>query len=370
MRRCELSYVSGENNWPILYQGQAHLLFEDCHIQHCVGYCPHVECYEQYAIGPSGTFPVQGCTVTLRRCLVEDQDFLLLGGGSVLLEDSTFLRCGSTLAKVYGDLSATGCVVAHCYPTMYYTGLGPFGPNWVAQPLFDVHSGPLELIGNTFVDNPVQEHYGVYFPDEDPVPLIRTNVELWRFERNVVAGLTYALVEAAGSFLVACNDIYPDVAPLWIGGIDDPSGQDGNISDLPLFCDREGGDYQLCDGSAAAVAPCGIMGALGVGCDCASTAPEVPITAQTRFLRAVPNPFNPNTVIHFELATTAAANLAIFDAAGRKVRTWRWSALAAGPHELQWQGRDKAGNPVAAGANHLRLESGDSTDHLAVVLVK
>jgi len=72
-----------------------------------------------------------------------------------------------------------------------------------------------------------------------------------------------------------------------------------------------------------------------------------------------PNPFNPRTLIGFELSAPGRARLDVFDMGGRVVRTLvdgQW--LPAGAHAVSWDGRDGAGRQVAAGAYVYRL-SGD-----------
>jgi len=48
------------------------------------------------------------------------------------------------------------------------------------------------------------------------------------------------------------------------------------------------------------------------------------------------------------------------DVGGRRVRTLARGALAAGAHRLEWDGRDAAGRPVAAGVYFVRAEAGDA----------
>ena len=72
-------------------------------------------------------------------------------------------------------------------------------------------------------------------------------------------------------------------------------------------------------------------------------------------LQAAPNPFNPRTVLAFELTAPAAVRLAIVDLAGRHVRTLATGPLPAGTHQRTWNGRDDAGRAVAAGVYLARL---------------
>lgn len=75
-------------------------------------------------------------------------------------------------------------------------------------------------------------------------------------------------------------------------------------------------------------------------------------------LTASPNPFNPRTTIRFALPHAGAARLAVYDLAGRLVRTLVDGSLPQGASEVVWDGRDAAGRSVATGAYVARLESG------------
>ncbi|MGD8394037.1 MAG: FlgD immunoglobulin-like domain containing protein, partial [Candidatus Eiseniibacteriota bacterium] len=76
--------------------------------------------------------------------------------------------------------------------------------------------------------------------------------------------------------------------------------------------------------------------------------------------RPSPNPFNPRTSIHFELAEGGRVTLRIFDVTGRQVRTLVDGALSVGRHALDWDGRNDAGRPLASGTYYLRLEPAGS----------
>jgi hypothetical protein len=70
-----------------------------------------------------------------------------------------------------------------------------------------------------------------------------------------------------------------------------------------------------------------------------------------------PNPFNPRTTIRFTLPADGGARLAIYDLAGRLVRTLVAGSLAAGEHEAVWDGCDDAGRAQASGSYLARLEA-------------
>lgn len=68
-----------------------------------------------------------------------------------------------------------------------------------------------------------------------------------------------------------------------------------------------------------------------------------------RRLTVSPNPFNPRTTLTFTLDAPAEVALAIHDARGRLVREFPAGVVPAGSHAVTWDGRDDAGQDVAAG---------------------
>ena len=81
-----------------------------------------------------------------------------------------------------------------------------------------------------------------------------------------------------------------------------------------------------------------------------------PATPPAVMLRAPqPNPSSAATRLDFDLASATQAELAVFDAAGRRVATLVDGELTAGPHAATWDGRTAGGDRVAAGLYFARL---------------
>jgi hypothetical protein len=88
-------------------------------------------------------------------------------------------------------------------------------------------------------------------------------------------------------------------------------------------------------------------------------------------LETAPNPFNPQTVISFELPESASASLEIFDPAGRRVRVLvRGEALTAGAHSRGWDGRDEIGREAPSGTYVCRLRAGETTGSTRLTLLR
>jgi len=82
-------------------------------------------------------------------------------------------------------------------------------------------------------------------------------------------------------------------------------------------------------------------------------------TASLSLHPIAPNPFSAWTTIAFDLPRNAPVTLAIFDLAGRRVRSLAEGAwLEAGPHACRWDGRNDAGARSEAGLYFLRMDAG------------
>jgi flagellar hook assembly protein FlgD len=74
---------------------------------------------------------------------------------------------------------------------------------------------------------------------------------------------------------------------------------------------------------------------------------------------ATPNPFAPasgGTRLTVALSAAGDVRLAIYDVAGRLVRSLVDGHRAAGTHPVRWEGRNDAGRAVAPGVYYVRLE--------------
>lgn len=84
----------------------------------------------------------------------------------------------------------------------------------------------------------------------------------------------------------------------------------------------------------------------GVGGSPASAAPV---------LTASPNPFNPQVTVSFTLGEATTGELAVYDAAGRRLRVLATGTLAAGAQSFIWDGADESGRALASGTYLCRL---------------
>jgi hypothetical protein len=96
---------------------------------------------------------------------------------------------------------------------------------------------------------------------------------------------------------------------------------------------------------------------------------DLPAVADGR-LRVAPNPFNPRTTVRFATARARTLTLTVHDLRGRRVATLAQGRFAAGTHTLRWDGRDRAGLPVASGTYLLRLHGDGLAASRTVTLIK
>jgi len=99
--------------------------------------------------------------------------------------------------------------------------------------------------------------------------------------------------------------------------------------------------------------------------------PETPSDAPALKLEAnYPNPFNPETCIVFELDRKCRMDLAIFDARGRRIRTFKHGVMNEGRYELHWDGKNDLEKRVASGVYFIRLESDGRILPRKIILIK
>ena len=83
-----------------------------------------------------------------------------------------------------------------------------------------------------------------------------------------------------------------------------------------------------------------------------------------------PNPFNSNTTIAYEVGSEGLVELALYNAAGQKIRDLVQDRLAAGRYEVQWDGRDNRGRAVASGTYIYQFTAGNYQESRTLTLLK
>jgi len=84
-----------------------------------------------------------------------------------------------------------------------------------------------------------------------------------------------------------------------------------------------------------------------------------------------PNPFNPRTVIQYEVPSPGGKiALKIYDVSGRHVRTLVDRTETPGRHQIIWTGTDDRGRLVASGLYVAALETPMGRFHKKMALVR
>jgi len=83
-----------------------------------------------------------------------------------------------------------------------------------------------------------------------------------------------------------------------------------------------------------------------------------------------PNPFNPSTVISWELADAGAVTVTVYDINGRLVTELLNAHQSAGNHQVSWDGSDQLGYCVSGGMYFYQIKAGDFVQTRKMILLK
>jgi hypothetical protein len=221
------------------------------------------------------------------------------------------------------------------------------------------------LIRNTFARNTATLAGGGVFVTLNSFPSFQANILA---ENTGADGLEVDI--DSGIAVFTCNDVWNNQPTNYVG-FADPTGSNGNISLDPEFCDPGMADFGIstsspCD-SLLSPGGCGQVGSEVTACGtvAVTTRPGIP---GLNLFPLVPNPSTRGTEIRFVMDSGHEVELGIFDARGRQIRTLLQGVdLLAGEHRVAWDGRDAAASRVAPGVYFIRLQAGNRS--LAVSLV-
>jgi len=83
-----------------------------------------------------------------------------------------------------------------------------------------------------------------------------------------------------------------------------------------------------------------------------------------------PNPFNPETTISFTLSNYEKVNVSVFNVLGQKVSSLLNEPLAAGDHQIVWDGTDSNNGSITSGVYFIRLKSNSGFSVRRILLIK
>jgi len=94
-------------------------------------------------------------------------------------------------------------------------------------------------------------------------------------------------------------------------------------------------------------------------------------TSEPRLIRDVqPNPVASSAVVQLSIARAGEVEALLMDVRGRQVRSLFRGSLAAGPHQIIWNARDRAELAIPPGVYFVRVRSGNTVDARRVVLLR
>jgi hypothetical protein len=83
-----------------------------------------------------------------------------------------------------------------------------------------------------------------------------------------------------------------------------------------------------------------------------------------------PNPFNPSTLIEFQLPDRMDVEVTVFNTMGQRVAGLADGTWEAGVHRVRWEGADDHGRALASGIYYLRMHTDDRVQTKRMVLLK
>ncbi len=190
---------------------------------------------------------------------------------------------------------------------------------------------------------------------------------------NLVIGNNRGIVVSSpiDPALLRCNDVWSNPAGNWIG-MADPTGQNGNISLDPLFCDTNFGSYTLAadspclPGNHPAGADCHTIGALDEGCPSPTVVPWPTEASVTADLLADPNPARDFVRLRFA-PWVECSKADIVSVSGAVVRGLELAPTDGGAHSVRWDLRDNEGRAVPAGVYLVRTAGVRQANRVVVV---
>ncbi len=91
---------------------------------------------------------------------------------------------------------------------------------------------------------------------------------------------------------------------------------------------------------------------------------------ESYFLGNYPNPFNPSTIIQYEIPERSSVELIIYDISGRKVQTLVSGIQSPGRYSMSWDGTNNVGKPVGGGMYFASLQVGNTSHVVKMLLLK
>ncbi len=99
-------------------------------------------------------------------------------------------------------------------------------------------------------------------------------------------------------------------------------------------------------------------------------APETNIPKEFSLSQNHPNPFNPETIIEYQLPISCHVAIIIYNTLGQEIRTLIHGEQQAGYHQIVWDGRDNSGQKVGTGIYLYQMRAGEFGALKKMVLIQ
>jgi predicted outer membrane repeat protein len=183
-----------------------------------------------------------------------------------------------------------------------------------------------------------------------------------------------ASADETGTVTLFCSDVFGNNGGDYTGPLAGQNSVNDNIEADPVFCDPYNGDLRLSSTSPCLYtnSPCGFnIGWFGEGCTVTGVEDPLPgLPGELTLLPNTPNPFNPMTVIKYNLPEAGLVRVTVHDMSGRKIRDLVNSQQVAGPHEVAWRARDTEGRSLASGLYFVLLSWKGETRVQKIMLIR
>jgi hypothetical protein len=169
----------------------------------------------------------------------------------------------------------------------------------------------------------------------------------------------------------ACDDYYGyGEGETYLGSTEVTTGPGGNV-DFAMIT-----DVAFADGDFLTATATGDDGTSEF-CECLEVSPATAIdgdgtpVVQPALYAAMPNPFNPTTIIRYDVPSPGAhVRIVVYDVTGRRVATLVDGHKAAGEKRVTWDGSNDHGAEVATGVYFYRMTAPGFSQTRKMVLVK
>ena len=94
------------------------------------------------------------------------------------------------------------------------------------------------------------------------------------------------------------------------------------------------------------------------------------IPEQLNLYQNFPNPFNPSTIIKYDLREHTEVSLIIYDAGGREVNRLVSVSQSSGSYAIRWDGTNDEGQQLAGGVYFARLQAGEQSGVVKMVYLR